>query len=700
MDPTQPLADQDRLPARQDRLGSDLRSRKASAFLALALLLVGTALVVGVSWTKGHRLRTCLDSTLTRMRAFQDLVPEGISGSGKLDFLEADTQLRGLQDDLACLRRQVDDFLPLAPLLGWLPEVGPDIAAAPLLLEMAQAMVDGGVLVFDGLSPLLEQMQPVDQLASGSKDRSLDLPQAVAALAAARPSLTAAELELERAAELRAMLETEALSPRLGRLLDLTDRYLPLLRAGVSAAQFAPQLLGTQETRTYLILAQNEDERRPTGGWISGMGLLTIENGRITEVTFQDSWTVDNLQVPHDVPPDSMFRVLWAGIWLFRDANWSPDFPTSARVAESILQRDQGITVDGVIAVNQQALQLLVAAMQPLTIASSPEAVTGANVLAFIRDSWAEPEQGLTLAEDLQEWTLHRKDFMADLVEAMRVRVETQPENLNLTSVASALWRGLQERHILVYLHDVEAAELLASRHWDGAVLETEGDYLQVVDANVGFNKVDPNVTRTIDFHVDLSDPELARAGVAVHYQNNSQRAVVKCRQEMEKLPSYEARVHGCYWDYVRFFVPEGSWLLTAEREPLPSGSLLNRKRFAPPGDAGPDTGPTEAGKIPYGVFFVLEPGAQRTVRLGWGLPARVIRQEAGTWNYQLLVQKQSGTPAIPMRVRVSLPPDSVLVDADPKPFSVQADAVILDLLLGTDQSIKIVFKDSSLGEP
>ncbi len=678
------------------------RERRRSRWVLVALILIaaGIALILGVGWVKYRRVRTCLDSSLAHMHALQNLVPGEATQAADLDMREVGIQLHGLQDDLACLQAEVREFLPLAPLLRWLPKYGPDVANAPTLLAMAQALVDGGVLIFDGLSPLVDQLQPADPSASNPGQQSLDLRLTVAALDAAEPSLAAAEVELQRAAQLQTGLNTEALSPRIARLLDLTERYLPLLRTGMSVAQISPELLGARGERTYLILAQNDDERRPTGGWISGMGLLTIAQGQITEVNFSDSWAVDNLNVPHEIPPDSMFRVLWAEIWLFRDANWSPDFPASAQVAERILERDQGISVDGVIAVDQRALQMLVAAMEPLAVESSEEPITGANVLTYIRHSWSEPQEGVTSAESWAEWATHRKDFMADLVAAMLDKVQNRPQGLDLTKVANALWRGLRERHILVYLHGGEAADLLASLKWDGALVETQGDYLQVVDANVGFNKVDPNVQRTITYKVDLTDPASARAEVTVHYQNKSQRTVETCLQQVEWLMSYEERMHGCYWNYVRVYVPEGASLLTSERESLPSGSLLSLYHFALPADAGPDTGPVEKGKVPFGLFFLLEPGGERDVRLPYRLPAGLVQKEGGSWRYQLLVQKQAGALAVPLRLMVSLPPNSRLVTARPDPFSVQPDAVAFELSLGMDQEIEVLFQNGGVGGP
>ncbi|MGD9317481.1 MAG: hypothetical protein PVG56_11640, partial [Anaerolineae bacterium] len=144
-------------------------------WLGTALVIAGVALVLVWGGLKLWRVRTCVGSTLTRMQALQGLVSEDTSGLASL--VDAGDQLHGLQEDLGCLRSEIGAFLPLAPLLGWLPEVGPDVASAPTLFDMAQALVDGGVLVFDGLAPLVAQLRSDDSTASGPREESLDLRQ-------------------------------------------------------------------------------------------------------------------------------------------------------------------------------------------------------------------------------------------------------------------------------------------------------------------------------------------------------------------------------------------------------------------------------------------------------------------------------------------------------------------------------------------
>jgi len=245
----------------------------------------------------------------------------------------------------------------------------------------------------------------------------------------------------------------------------------------------------------------------------------------------------------------------------------------------------------------------------------------------------------------------------------------------------------------LLSLHDPEATALLASLKWDGALLSASGDYLQVVDANVGFNKVDPMVQRKIDYRVDLHNPNEGQVVVAVRYLNQSPSQLEPCIQGAKERLTYEEGMVGCYWDYVRFYVPEGSQLLETERAPLSSGSLLDRHGFAPLGDAGPDSGPAEKGKTAFGFFFVVPPGEARDVQLRWQLPQRIVYHDQDGFHYRLTVQKQSGTPAIPLRVMVDLPPGAQVVEAVPQPAGVQDGAISFDLSLATDQQIEIVFR-------
>jgi hypothetical protein len=646
---------------------------------ALLLIVAGLGLVAAWAGGKVGRAWTCLSSATAHLHAVEALAGTGGSGLTKDTLIEAGDDLRGLRQDLGCLRAESRPFLPLARQLGWLPGIGPDVASAPDLLDMGQALTDGGTLVFDALSPLLTERPDLAGMAD--------------ALQQARPTLDAAQSALAGAAAARARIQAEDLSPRLERMVTATDRALPLLLSGVEAARLAPELLGSQGARTYLLLAQNDDERRPTGGWISGAGLVRVDGGKLEVLGFRDSFAVDNLAVPHEPAPESMLRTLWAEMWLFRDSNWSPDFPTAARKAEQILLQDQGIAVDGVIAVDQEALRLLVTALEPLSLPSSAEQVTGQSVVSLLRQRWSEPRPGVSASGDWSNWEAHRKDVLAELMAAMVGRIQTGAAGIDAIRLAEAARRALEQRHVLIALHNPEAAALLAERGWDGAIVPSSGDYLQVVDANVGFNKVDSRVPRTIAYDVDATDPARLRASAVAHYENKSPAEPGPCRQRVEWEATYPERMAGCFWNYVRFYRPDGTELAEANREPLPAGSLLADFQFVEPGDAGPVVEPAEEGRRPFGLFFALAPGQSREVRMDWALPAGTVSQDGEGYHYRLLAQKQSGTPGVPLRVTVTLPAGARLVRATPEPALAEGNVLVFDLVLDVDREVEVVWQ-------
>ena len=80
--------------------------RRAYLLAGLGLVLAGMALMAGLGSAKYRRVRTCAESTLDGLRALQGLAPAGSLDTADLDLTGLGVQLRGLQEDLACLRAE------------------------------------------------------------------------------------------------------------------------------------------------------------------------------------------------------------------------------------------------------------------------------------------------------------------------------------------------------------------------------------------------------------------------------------------------------------------------------------------------------------------------------------------------------------------------------------------------------------------
>ncbi len=580
--------------------------------------------------------------------------------------------VRGLRADVATLTRQAGGAVRLAPALGWLPGVGGDLRAAPHLLATADHLTRAGVLACDALDPALGLLRE----GTGAFSPELLLPH----LTAARPSLEQALGEVEQAAAVWEQVDLSALSPRTARRAALLDRALPLLRVGLSAALVAPDLLGADGPRTYLILAQNEDELRPTGGFLTGVGEVRIQSGQLVSVTFRDSYAVDDFSRPYPEPPEPLRRYMGIDLWVFRDSNWSPDFPTAARQAIALYRPGTLVRVDGVVALDQYALRELVGALGLLTVEG--ETVTQETIIPYIRRAWAPEEGGLT-----KEWWLERKSFMGALAQAAGDRL--RKGLVDGRALAQTALRLLEEKHLLVYLSNPQAQALLAERNWDGALRPGRGDFLMVVDANVGYNKASAKVEEAVIYEVDLSRRPM-QATLTLVYTHTAP-AEYPCVPEVRYDLVYEQMMDRCYWDYLRVYVPWDVRLLEATRIPVPGEALWSGE---------PDSGEVTVRPAEEGPFLSLEtllllpPGAVQTRSFTWELPESGVVWEGDEGTYTLRVQKQPGTVGHSLRIRIRLPDGVSLVAADPSPSAINGAILIFETRLDRDREFSLRFRE------
>jgi O-antigen ligase len=650
-------------------------------WLGWGLVVAGFLVLAGWSTITGVQFWVHARSLQSHLHQVEQAAQAGSAGMGLDDLKAVGQHLAGMHQDLEAIQSRVGPLLPAGRALGWIPRCGGDLAAASDLLKIAVDVSAAGDQTFQALAPALDLVTISEQGARSTLSVGERL---LPVLVAAQPQLRAARQNLAMAREAQSHLAIAGLSPRVVQLLERLDRYLPWFETALDGAVLAPGLLGANGPRTYLVLAQNNQELRPTGGFISGVGEIEVEGGRLSSPKFSDSYAVDNLQVPHDLTPPDFQRTLLGQLWFFRDTNWDPDFPTSAQRAMDVYARDRGVQTDGVIALDLTALQLLVDAVGPLQVEGISEPVTGETVLPIIQEQWSEPS-----TESGQDWWLHRKDFMGQIAATVMDRLTTG-QDLQPVRLAQALKQALDEKHILIYVRDPGAAGLLRQRNWDGAVAlpPAASDALLVVDSNVGFNKADVNVSRSIQYEVDLAASGGPRARLTLTYQNRTDHPVGDCVQEARYGGSYADMTQRCYWDYVRVYVPVGSRLLKGPELSLPPGSLLAQSGDALPSKLISPTLSMDNWAV-WTAFFALEPLAERSLTFEYQLPAQILDSGAGGLSYyRLQIQKQPGTDAVPLRLEIVLPPDAQVVKALPDGLTVLDTDLSLDrdLVLGFQQ--------------
>mgnify|MGYP005843671479 CR=1 FL=1 len=649
----------------------------------LILVTAGLMLTLAGCGLKAARLVSSIGSLQQRLQALETVLrtAQDVPLSGRVVL----NGLLGLRQDLEDLKSEIAPWLAAGRYLGWVPGVGGDLQAAPQLLSAISAVTEGAASLALAVAPASSADVGAPDALAGNSGDTFEWRQ----LSAAGPGLMAARSQFARAANIRSQIDPEELSSRAAALIERIDRYLPLLRAATDGALLAARMADGTTARRHLILLQNNDELRATGGFISGVVALTIAQEGVIDLSVMDSYQVDDLTRSYPPPPDPLRDFMAADLWLFRDANWSPDFPTAAQTAAALFswgQHDQ--EVDGVIAIDQHAARLILEAVGPITIPGQDEPLSADNLVAFMYQAWS-PQTGQSATQD---WWEHRKDFMKDLAGAITARLQ-EPAELDLAHVFLELHRALLERHLLIYMREPLAAQILAENAWDGALRVGNGDYLMVVDTNVGYNKVNPNIQQAITYRVDLTDAARPAAEVTVSYRNDGLPRETSCRQAPRYGDTYEDLMHRCYWDFLRVLTPRGSQLLAGTSAPLPEGSLLRTFRGRQETFDTLAVAPEDGLTTTFVSFFVLAPGERGSRQLSYLLPPEIVIREETRNVYRLMAQKQPGTLAIPLRIEVALPSDSAVILSQPTSAHSEGNVLIYELALQTDQYLELVYR-------
>ena len=132
--------------------------------------------------------------------------------------------------------------------------------------------------------------------------------------------------------------------------------------SGNAAAQLAPQLLGASGARRYLVLLVNNVEVRPSGGIVSGIGLVTVTHGRFRLGAFH--YYTDLAQKPYQrvsAPADFERRYHRFNADTTRRVNvtLSPDSEEVATVAGRLYQATVGKAIDGAIIIDPRGVAAL-----------------------------------------------------------------------------------------------------------------------------------------------------------------------------------------------------------------------------------------------------------------------------------------------------------------------------------------------------
>jgi len=378
-----------------------------------------------------------------------------------------------------------------------------------------------------------------------------------------------------------------------------------ILENVVPLTQLIPALAGYGREAKFLVMLENSYELRPTGGFLGTYGVLKIKDGDIASFETEDIYHLDMpAQDKMNVEPPPPIKKYLNNKWYLRDANWSPDWPTSAkkidwfyRLEKNLINpKDDISNFDGVIALTPKLVTDLLRITGPVMVEGQSYDENNFHDLLEYRVEKGYEQLGVS------SW--HRKAVIGPIVNEIKIKIFDLPPD-KWSNVAYASVDNLAKKNLLLYLSDNQLEEIVAANGWAGEIKNYYGDYLMVVDANMGALKTDAVMARGMDYKV-LEKTDGMFSQLTINYAHNGQT-------------DWKTSI---YKSYTRIYVPLGSKLINI--------SEYSRDQI--------DTG-NESGKTWFGFYLAVKPGEIKNITINYRLPSE-INQAAG---YGLYIQKQPG---------------------------------------------------------
>lgn len=642
-----------------------LKKRLVGVLLVVLIVYAGVA-ALGA----GRVIAASLDA--------KDAMDRAIVAAKDLNFPAATTELDTVSQDIARAKRGLVWLSPLKII----PYVGDQVRAASDVLSASERLMPSLQDAVRIAADVVEVVARAQALTNNQTDMSLSylsMPADVRhdillKLHQSEPQLKLMRTRLALAQEDVQKLDQLTLLEPLRQAVEPFRQLIPELSSAVQflvpVAEIVPEFGGLDDAKKYLVLFENNTELRPGGGFVGNyVGSMTIVDGAIAGIDTEDSYAIDGavegrVTTP---PPAPLQTYMGVNAWYFRDANWSPDFATSARQSLTLLNDEERLlgqaptTYDGVIALTPTFAADLLELVGPVSI--DGQTFTSENIADTLeyQVEFGFAEQGLPRDQ--------RKEIVDQLSEEVMNRLFHLPLSAWL-SVSDVAMQAIAEKQLLVYSANTDTEQALVDAGWAGTLVVNEGhDFLSVVDANLASLKSDPAVARTITYGVKEQTDGTLLADVSIAYTHNG---------------SFDWKTTR-YRTYTRVFVPLGSTLVSAD------GMLENDKLLNPSRKPGVVDVADESGFTTFGAFISIEPGDTGVLHFTYTLP-ETLSQTIKQGTYQLDVAKQPGAQNNKLTVAVDFgkPLTSATPAEDPSQFG--NSQYVVNTVLDRDQQFIVRF--------
>lgn len=420
-----------------------------------------------------------------------------------------------------------------------------------------------------------------------------------------------------------------------------------------------------------LLLLQNNNELRTTGGFIGSFGDINLTNGKIGKLKFASIYDLDGQLDEKILPPSPMLAV--NDSWFLRDANWFASFDMTAKKIISFYEKEGGETPDLVIALTPTAVAGILKITGPLEIDANKK-IDAENLV--------EELQILTQSSP-GDPSNEPKRILSGLFAQLFQKIDVL-SNEQKAYVFQELQKSLANKQILLYSEIQKAQKTFEEFNWAGNIMPSDRDYLMITSSNLGGTKTDLAIEQTIRLE----------SLIKINGEIENTLTVIRTNK-MPRLPNAQNK------SFVRIFVPKGSKFIEAtgfdtinlEKPQNLKDYKIDKDVFEWEKSSVRDTISgtligEESGKTFFGNWIILEGGQEREFSIKYILPFKLKSLD----RLSLLVQKQPGALDAPFEYGLQ-PSGRILEWKNFLSTSTKTNPILIQSLLNKDQFFGMVLR-------
>jgi hypothetical protein len=274
-----------------------------------------------------------------------------------------------------------------------------------------------------------------------------------------------------------------------------------------------PQLLGAMGPRRYLVLLVNNAEVRPTGGIVSGIGLVNVDRGQFRLGHFQ--YYTDLAKRPYKrvaAPPDFRRRYsrFNADTTRWVNVTMSPDAEEVAQVAARLYKVTAGKRTDGAIIADPRGIAALLPSDAKVHVPGTHRHLTPRGLPRYVYSN---------AYRELGGHTTTRHDALIAIGESAFQEVTTTSfgSRAELDAAGSAVGGG----HLRLISFRPHEEDVLRKAGVTGSLVSSAEDRLFITDTNFNGTKLDFWSHKKIDHTCDIRPDSSTLCETKIAITNN-----------------------------------------------------------------------------------------------------------------------------------------------------------------------------------